>query len=98
VRGVKQILETVARFRRTLHPQLHLSGIVVTDHDGRTQLGRQMLELLREEYPRDVLPVVIPRSVRTQETVRYVTAANAYLRKPSDVPTLLGLIRQHCLK
>lgn len=68
VRGVKQLLETVARFRRKLNPQLQLSGIVVTNHDARTQLGRQMLEVLREQYPRDVLPVVIPRSVRTQES------------------------------
>jgi chromosome partitioning protein len=67
-RALKQLLETVAGFRRKLNPSLHLSGIVVTNHDGRTQLGRQMLELLREEYPQDVLPVVIPRSVRTQES------------------------------
>jgi len=68
VRGLKQLLDTVTRFRRKLNPALKITGIVVTNHDGRTQLGRQMLELLREGHPHDVLSVVIPRSVRTQES------------------------------
>lgn len=68
IRGVKQLLKTIERIRRKLNPDLHSAGIVVTNHDGRTQLGRQMLEKLREDFHRDLLPVVIPRSIRTQES------------------------------
>lgn len=66
--GLKQFLHILERVRRKLNPRLQTTGILVTNHDARTLLARQMLEKLRDEYPNQIFPVVVPRSVRTQES------------------------------
>lgn len=68
IRGLKQFLHILERIRKKLNPRLQLTGILVTSHDARTILAKQMLEKLQEEYPDHLFPVVIPRSVRTQES------------------------------
>lgn len=65
-RGVDQLLDTVADVRRFTNPDLELAGVIVTMHDPRTRLGREVVERMVEAG----LPVwepPVPRSVRVAE-------------------------------
>lgn len=69
--GLVQFLETLDLVRRQLNPGLVLTGVVVTMHDERTRLARDVERELREHLPEQILNTVIPRSVRVAEAPSY---------------------------
>jgi len=69
--GLVQFLETLALIRRELNPALNVSGLLITMHDERTRLARDVERELREHFPAMVFETVIPRSVRVAEAPSY---------------------------
>jgi chromosome partitioning protein len=69
--GLVQFLDTLAMIRRELNPALNVSGLLITMHDERTRLARDVEQELREHFPQMVFETVIPRSVRVAEAPSY---------------------------
>lgn len=69
--GLVQFLDTVGMIRRELNPALNVSGLLITMHDERTRLARDVERELREHFPEMVFETVIPRSVRVAEAPSY---------------------------
>jgi chromosome partitioning protein len=69
--GLVQFMETLAMIRRELNPALDVSGLLITMHDERTRLARDVEGELREHFPEMVFETVIPRSVRLAEAPSY---------------------------
>jgi chromosome partitioning protein len=69
--GLVQFLDTVGMIRRALNPSLDVSGLLITMHDERTRLARDVERELREHFPQMVFETVIPRSVRVAEAPSY---------------------------
>lgn len=69
VKGVEQLLNTVARVRRNINHKLKIDGILLTMTDSRTNNGREIADLLRGTYGSriKVFDTEIPRSVRAAE-------------------------------
>jgi chromosome partitioning protein len=65
--GLAQILETIAIVQRGLNPRLTVAGLVLTMHDARTRLGRDVERDVREHFPGLVFETVIPRNIRLSE-------------------------------
>jgi chromosome partitioning protein len=65
--GLVQFLETLELVRRELNPNLVLTGLVITMHDERTRLAKEVEAELRSHFPELVFDTVIPRSVRVAE-------------------------------
>jgi chromosome partitioning protein len=65
--GLVQFLETLSLVRRDLNPSLVLTGVLITMHDERTKLARDVERDLRRHFPELVFRTVIPRSVRVAE-------------------------------
>lgn len=65
--GVAELLDTLMRIRRTLNPSLAIEGILLTMHDERTTLSRQVATDLRSFFGSQVFTTVIPRNVRLAE-------------------------------
>jgi chromosome partitioning protein len=65
--GVSELLDTLMRIRRTLNPGLGIEGIVMTMHDERTTLSRQVTSDLRSFFGAQVFETIIPRNVRLAE-------------------------------
>jgi chromosome partitioning protein len=65
--GVSELLDTLMRIRRTLNPDLAIEGIVMTMHDERTTLSRQVVSDLRSFFGAQVFETIIPRNVRLAE-------------------------------
>lgn len=64
--GLASMLGTVERTRR-LNPDLEVAGILACRIDGRTRIGREVPEVLRERFAELTWPVVIRESVRFRE-------------------------------
>jgi len=65
--GLTQLLRTVDLVKRELNPALVIDGVLLTMHDGRTNLSRQIVEDVRAHFPGRVFETVIPRNVRLSE-------------------------------
>jgi chromosome partitioning protein len=65
--GVADLMETVGMIQRELNPRLTIAGMLLTMHDGRTRLSRDVERDLREHFPKLVFDTVIPRNVRISE-------------------------------
>ncbi len=69
--GLAGLLETLALVRRNLNPRLTVAGMLLTMHDSRTRLGRDVEREVREHFPELVFSTVIPRNVRVGEAPSY---------------------------
>ncbi len=65
--GLAQLLDTLSLIQRELNPRLTIAGMILTMHDGRTRLGRDVEREVREHFPELVFDTVVPRNVRLGE-------------------------------
>jgi chromosome partitioning protein len=65
--GLAGLLDTLQLIQRELNPRLAVAGMLLTMHDGRTRLGRDVEREVREHFPALVFDTVIPRNVRIGE-------------------------------
>jgi chromosome partitioning protein len=69
--GLAGLLDTLALVQRELNPRLTIAGMILTMHDGRTRLGRDVEREVRDHFPELVFSTVIPRNVRVAEAPSY---------------------------
>jgi chromosome partitioning protein len=69
--GLAGLLDTLALIRRELNPRLTIAGMLLTMHDNRTRLGRDVEREVRDHFPDLVFSTVIPRNVRVGEAPSY---------------------------
>ncbi len=65
--GVSELLDTLARIRKSLNPELKIEGFLLTMHDERLNLSNQVVEDLRSHLGTHLFATIIHRSVRLAE-------------------------------
>lgn len=65
--GLSQLLSTIEMIRTNLSHPLKIGGAVITMHDRRERLSREISKNLREHFPAHVFNVEIPRAVALAE-------------------------------
>jgi chromosome partitioning protein len=76
--GLSQLLTNIRLIERHLNPQLVVSTILLTMYDSRTNLAHQVVDDVREHFPKEVLNTLIPRSVRISEAPSYGQTVISY--------------------
>ncbi len=69
--GTDDLLETVQRIKARPNPHLEVLGVLVTLHDRRTTLSRDIFEQIRQVFGSKVFETSISRSVRLEESPAY---------------------------
>ena len=69
--GLAGLLDTLSLVQRELNPRLTVAGMLLTMHDGRTRLARDVEREVRTHFPQLVFDTVIPRNVRLGEAPSY---------------------------
>ena len=69
--GLAGLLDTLSLVQRELNPRLAVAGMLLTMHDGRTRLARDVEREVREHFPDLVFDTVIPRNIRIGEAPSY---------------------------
>jgi chromosome partitioning protein len=69
--GTDDLLETIEKVRQRPNPELRILGVVITMHDKRTALGRDIREQIRKVFGDKVFRTVISKSVRLEESPAY---------------------------
>lgn len=65
--GISQLKESIDQIRATLNPTLEIQGVVLTMHDARTTLSREVADEVRAFFGPKVYESVIPRNTRVAE-------------------------------
>jgi len=69
--GTDDLLETIEKVRQRPNPALRILGVVITMHDKRTALGRDIREQIQKVFGGKVFHTVIAKSVRLEESPAY---------------------------
>ncbi len=69
--GTDDLLETVEKIKARPNPKLEFLGVLITIHDKRTLLGRDIRNHIKEVFGPKVFRTVISRSVRLEESPAY---------------------------
>jgi chromosome partitioning protein len=69
--GTDDLLETIEKVRARPNPALRILGVVITMHDKRTALARDIRTQIQKVFGRKVFKTVITKSVRLEESPAY---------------------------
>jgi len=69
--GTDDLLETIEKVRQRPNPALRILGVVITMHDKRTSLARDIREQIQKVFGGKVFKTVIAKSVRLEESPAY---------------------------
>ena len=69
--GTDDLLETIEKVKARPNPKLELLGVLVTLHDKRTTLGKEVYEQIRRVFGPKLFDTVITKSVRLEESPAY---------------------------
>jgi chromosome partitioning protein len=69
--GTDDLLDTYEKIRARPNPSLQFLGVVVTLHDKRTILGRDIRNQIRKVFGEKVFKTMISKSVRLEESPAY---------------------------
>ncbi len=69
--GTDDLLETIEKVRSRANPQLRILGVVITMHDKRTSLARDIRQQIDKVFGKKVFRTVITKSVRLEESPAY---------------------------
>ncbi len=83
--GIAQLKHTIDQIKATLNPALEIQGVVLTMHDARTSLSKEVAADVRAFFGAKVYETMIPRNVRVAE---------APVRRQADHALRLRLPRQ----
>ena len=93
--GISQLKETIDGVKATLNPGLEIQGVVLTMHDGRTSLSKEVAANVRAFFGPKVYETVIPRNIRIAEAPSHgkpillydydCTGSQAYIRLASEI-------------
>jgi chromosome partitioning protein len=65
--GIAQLKQTIDQIKATLNPALEIQGVVLTMHDARTALSKEVAADVRAFFGSKVYETMIPRNVRVAE-------------------------------
>lgn len=76
--GLTQLIDTINMIRKKLNPKIGITGVVITMHDSRTQLTKQVVEEVQKYFGDKVFKTFIPRNVRLAEAPSHGQTIDEY--------------------
>ena len=76
--GTGDLLETMDKVRSRPNPDLRLLGVLITLHDKRTTLSRDVQKKIKESFGEKVFKTVINKNVRLEESPAHKEAIFTY--------------------
>src|SRR5688500_2143918 len=82
--GTDDLLETIEKIKARPNPNLQLLGVLVTLHDKRTTLAREVHEQIRNVFGPKLFDTVITKSVRLEESPAYKESIFSFALNSSE--------------
>jgi chromosome partitioning protein len=92
--GLGQLLNTVDRIKRSLNPELDITGILMTMFDRRTNLSYQVAEEAEKYFKNLVFKTMVPRNIRLSEAPSFGKPILLYDAMSTGAQSYLNLARE----
>jgi len=92
--GISQLKETIDQVRASLNPGLEIQGVVLTMHDARAALSREVAENVRQFFGPKVYDTMIPRNVKVAEAPSHGQPILVYDQGCPGSVAYIGLARE----
>lgn len=92
--GISALVSTVRRVKATMNADLFIAGILLTMHDERTNLSKDVAKEVREHFGDLVFQTIVPRNVRLAEAPSYGVPVLSYDIKSRGAAAYLALARE----
>jgi chromosome partitioning protein len=92
--GISQLKETIDQIKATLNPGLEIQGVVLTMHDARTALSREVANEVRQFFGAKVYATEIPRNVKVAEAPSHGKPILLYDYECAGSQAYIGLARE----
>lgn len=76
--GTDDLLETIDKIRRVANPHLEILGVLITLHDTRTNIARDVVERIIKVFGKKVFRTYISKSVKIEESPAYKESIFTY--------------------
>jgi chromosome partitioning protein len=92
--GISQLKDTIDQIKSTLNPQLEIQGVVLTMHDARTALSREVASEVRQFFGPKVYETTIPRNIKVAEAPSHGKPILLYDYDCAGSQAYIGLARE----
>ena len=95
-KGMTQLLSTIIKIRQQINPNLKIDGIVITLADSRTNLTKDILNQLKENYGSlvKIYNTQIPRAIKVAESTAHGKSILAYDKNSKVAEAYSSLARE----
>lgn len=76
--GTDDLLETIEKVRRIANPRLKILGVLITLHDKRTNLAKDVVERIQKVFGDKLFHTYISKSVKLEESPAYKESIFTY--------------------
>jgi chromosome partitioning protein len=76
--GTDDLLETIDKVRKIANPRLKIIGVLITLHDKRTNLARDVVERIQKVFGDKLFDTYISKSVKLEESPAYKESIFTY--------------------
>ena len=92
--GTDDLLETIEKVQQRPNPALRILGVVITMHDKRTALARDIRAQIQKVFGGKVFKTVIAKSVRLEESPAYKESIFTYAPESSGATDYYSLCEE----
>ncbi len=92
--GLAQLLHTINLVKKTFNPTLKIEGILLTMHDKRNNLSKQVEMELKRHFPKQIFKTLIPRNVRLSEAPSFGKSILSYDVKSKGSQSYMSLAKE----
>jgi chromosome partitioning protein len=92
--GISELLDTIARIRESMNPNLGVEGVVLTMYDERTNLAQAVAGELKAHFGDRLFETTIPRNVRLAEAPSYGKPALLYDPRSRGAESYIKLAKE----
>ncbi len=92
--GLSQLLKTIEVVTRRINPSLEIYKVLLTMHDPRSRLTKQVADEIRGYFGPKVSKVVIPRNVKLSESPSFGEAAVERFRSSKGASAYMDFVKE----
>lgn len=76
--GTDDLMDTIDKIRKLVNPRLEILGILVTLHDKRTNIAKDVVRKIKNNFGNKVFQTIISKSVKLEESPAYKESIFTY--------------------
>lgn len=92
--GLSKLMDSLQLVKNSLNPGLEIGGVVMTMHDSRTNLSKQVINEIVKYFQDTAYKTIVPRSVRLSEAPSYGQPITMYASSSSGADAYRRLAKE----